>query len=223
MEFFIGLIVWLVLCGAAAAYASNKGRSGVGIFFLSLFLSPLVGFVVALTMEPNQEKLAAAKGMKKCPECAQFVQADARTCPFCSKAITTQTAFSTGEFSPDALSKKCPDCAETIKLEALVCRFCGHKFEPAEVQAAIQQAKAEFEAKLPTEAEQLAASGMSPGTPCPKCGSVNTFSFTGAVTASRWWKCAYAEFLCCRKCGEKWQRENSTPVEYIFPPFSADR
>jgi hypothetical protein len=74
-------IVWLVLCGAAAAYASSKGRSGVGIFFLSFFLSPLVGFIVALVMEPNQQKIAVAKGMKKCPECAQFVQRDAKTCP----------------------------------------------------------------------------------------------------------------------------------------------
>ncbi len=146
MEFFI-FIAWLVLCGAAAAYASSKGRSGAGIFFLSFFLSPLVGFIVALTMEPNQQKIAEAKGMKKCPECAQFVQPDARTCPFCKKTLTTKDAPSTGEFSPDALSKKCPDCAETIKLEALVCRFCGHRFPPAEVQAAIQQAKSEFEEK----------------------------------------------------------------------------
>jgi len=32
------LIVWLALCGVAAYVAGNKGRSGVGIFFLSFFL-----------------------------------------------------------------------------------------------------------------------------------------------------------------------------------------
>jgi len=48
--------------------------------------------------------------------------------------------------------KVCPDCAETIKLEALVCRFCGRRFQPAEVQAAIQQAKSEFEEKKPVPA-----------------------------------------------------------------------
>jgi len=137
----------------------------MGIFFLSLFLSPLVGFVVALTMEPNQQKVAAAKGMKKCPECAQFVQADARTCPFCSKPISTKPAISTGEFNPDTLSKKCPACAETIKLEALVCRFCGHKFEPAQVQSATQQAKSEFEAGENVERVAVRKSPV-----CRRCG-----------------------------------------------------
>ena len=167
-------IVWLVLCGAAAAYASSKGRSGVGIFFLSFFLSPLVGFIVALVMEPNQQKIAVAKGMKKCPECAQFVQRDAKTCPFCKKDLTGQIASFTAEFSPDALSRKCPDCAETIKMEALVCRFCGHKFPAAEVQAAIQQAKSEFESKstrLTAEDEDKLSRSL-----CPNCDAYNAWT-----------------------------------------------
>ena len=80
----------------------------------------------------------------------------AQVCPSCGSSAVIPTdspvaqqkiALSTGDFSPDALSQKCPDCAETIKLGALVCRFCGHKFQPAQVQAAIQQAKSEFEEK----------------------------------------------------------------------------
>jgi hypothetical protein len=73
MEFFIFIIAWLVLCGAAAAYASGKGRSGAGIFFLSFFLSPLVGFIVALVMEPNQQAVAEKKGMRKCPELSPVI------------------------------------------------------------------------------------------------------------------------------------------------------
>ena len=37
MEFLMFIIVWLGLCGAAAAIASSKGRSGMEIFFLSFF------------------------------------------------------------------------------------------------------------------------------------------------------------------------------------------
>ena len=62
-------------------------------------------------------------------------------------AKADKIAAYSSEFSPDALSRKCPDCAETIKVEAFVCRFCGRKFQAAEVQAAIQQAKSEFEGK----------------------------------------------------------------------------
>ncbi len=108
---------WFVLCGAVGKYAENKGRNGIGIFFLSFFLSPLVGFVVALAMSPNEKKVAAAQGKKRCPECAEFVQPDAKTC-----------------------------------------RFCQHKF---------------------TEAEQLAAAGMSAGPPCPKCASISTLLIYG--------------------------------------------
>lgn len=160
MEVLVFIIVWLVLSGAVAVYAENKGRSGAGVFFLALFLSPLVGLVVALAMRPNEKKVAAAQGKKRCPECAEFVQPDAK-----------------------------------------ICRFCQHKFTEAEHKS--------------TEAEQLAAAGMSAGPPCPKCGSISTFSYMENVKASRWWKQARVSFLRCRKCGKSWQPENSTASESL--------
>jgi hypothetical protein len=156
------VIAWLVLCGAVAVYAGNKGRSGVGFFFLSLFLSPLVGFVVAVAVSPDENKVAFTQGKKRCPECAEFVQPAAK-----------------------------------------ICRFCHHNFAE------------EKPAEPLTEAEQLAAAGMSAGPPCPKCGSVSTFLGTEEVKASRWWRCARAPFLSCPKCGEKWQPEDSAPIESI--------
>jgi len=126
MEWLFAVIAWLVLCGAAAAYASNKGRSGVGIFFLSLFLSPLVGFVVAVVMEPHKQKVAEAKGMKKCPDCAEFVQADAKICRFCRHEFA----------QPEALAKTlapsvCPKCNSSEVFERSqpgewFCRGCNH-------------------------------------------------------------------------------------------------
>lgn len=91
MEILV-FVVWLALCGAAAYIADNKGRSGVGIFFLSFFLSPLVGIIVALGMRPDDKKVASAQGKKKCPNCAEFVQPDAKTCRFCQYSFVEDEA-----------------------------------------------------------------------------------------------------------------------------------
>jgi hypothetical protein len=72
--------VFAVLVGV---YAANKGRSGVGFFFLSLLLSPLIGFVIAVVSSPNREVVANKSGMKKCPRCAEFVQGEAIVCRYC--------------------------------------------------------------------------------------------------------------------------------------------
>jgi len=62
------VIGWLVLCFVIAWAAGQKGRSGVGFFFLSLLLSPLVGGFVLLvvparnpgspSMPPQKQSLA---------------------------------------------------------------------------------------------------------------------------------------------------------------------
>jgi predicted RNA-binding Zn-ribbon protein involved in translation (DUF1610 family) len=91
----------------------------------------------------------------------------------------------------------CPTCGK-----GKVSRFYQHKFEeekPVEL----------------TEAELLAASGIPAGSPCPKCGSVRTLRVTEPIKASRWWKNAVASFFHCYKCGEKWQPEDSVPVERV--------
>lgn len=46
------LFIWLVFSGGIAYAASARGRSGVGFFFLSLLLSPLLGLIVLLLI-PN--------------------------------------------------------------------------------------------------------------------------------------------------------------------------
>jgi len=73
------LILYLVLCGLVAFYVSKRGVSGAGIFFVSLFFSPLIGVIVAAVSKPTNEP----SGTKKCPDCAETVKAEAAVCRFC--------------------------------------------------------------------------------------------------------------------------------------------
>lgn len=47
------IISWLVLTFIVAFIAANRGRSGIGFFFLALVLSPLISLVILLCTNPK--------------------------------------------------------------------------------------------------------------------------------------------------------------------------
>lgn len=51
------VIFWLVLCFVIAAGASSRGRSGVGWFFISALVSPIIGTIILVCL-PRVEKPA---------------------------------------------------------------------------------------------------------------------------------------------------------------------
>lgn len=102
MEIFF---VYISLCFIAGYIASQKGRSGVGFFFLSVFLSPLVGILAAF---------GAAKG---------------------TDHDTQVRIDESGAAERVASERTCPHCAETIKLAALVCKHCGRDVPVAQTAA----------------------------------------------------------------------------------------
>jgi len=72
------IVGWIGFSILVAWYASTKKRSGIGWFFLSLIVSPLISFIiVAVLGEPRGE-------LKKCPKCAEEVKAEALICRFCN-------------------------------------------------------------------------------------------------------------------------------------------
>jgi hypothetical protein len=56
---FLGVVFWIFFCVLVAVYAGAKGRSGIGFFLLSVFLTPLIGFIIAVIMQPHRQKIAA--------------------------------------------------------------------------------------------------------------------------------------------------------------------
>ena len=79
----IMFLSWILLSVLVGRYASDKGLTGASYFVISVFLSPLVGFLIALLSSPQPAKAAQKLGLKKCADCAEYVKQDARICRFC--------------------------------------------------------------------------------------------------------------------------------------------
>lgn len=92
MGFFFG---WLFLCILAAIVAKNVGRSGVGYFFLSLFFSPIIGFLILLIVSIN------------------------------SPAHQRTAIHSAGTDSSEDMTKICPKCGNRVSKSLYLCDRCG--------------------------------------------------------------------------------------------------
>jgi len=47
------ILIWIFLCIIIAIGGSKRNIGGAGAFFISLFLSPIVGFIVVMLSEPK--------------------------------------------------------------------------------------------------------------------------------------------------------------------------
>jgi uncharacterized membrane protein len=74
-------VLWVGLAVLIGYYYKQRGLNSVLGFLLSLFASPLIAFIIGALISPEARIFQKSK---KCPQCAEFVKAEAKICRFCN-------------------------------------------------------------------------------------------------------------------------------------------
>ena len=77
-------IPWIAFSFGVAHIAGKKNRSRAAFFWLSVFLTPVVGLLVALSISNGSPKLNKRSG---CPYCKEEILMDATICRHCKKEL----------------------------------------------------------------------------------------------------------------------------------------
>lgn len=135
------LLIWLPACFVVAYVANQKGRSGIGFFVLSFFLTPLIGFLAVIALPRIEPKPVLAKdyldpppALTTCPRCAERIQPAALVCRFCGADQVTPSSAPVVEPAPTVMGT-CPGCRKLRGGNVRRCVYCGNT-DPVRLSAA---------------------------------------------------------------------------------------
>lgn len=79
---------YAALCWAIGESARRRGLSQAGFTLLSVFATPLVGYLVVaiITSDPRSQDIRRGQ-LARCPACAEWIQPAAVKCRYCGQAI----------------------------------------------------------------------------------------------------------------------------------------
>ena len=127
---FFGVVVYVVLCAIIGAKADKTNRTGAGYFFLSLFFSPLVGFItLSLSMLANIE-LAHGAQEKKSSSTPFKTDISAQILAEEKRKKAEGRASDTGSRMQRAdITWECPECQNVNPNSSFACENCGHSLK----------------------------------------------------------------------------------------------
>lgn len=108
----IAIYFWLAFGVITAVVAFNKGRSVVGWFVIGALFGPfglLASVFVSTEVKALEERKVGSGELKKCPDCAELVKAEAKVCKHCGAKFevdansTTATEAKAEQENPFAL------------------------------------------------------------------------------------------------------------------------
>ena len=97
------VLIWVLLVILVSVWANNWGHKASNYFWLSFFLSPVVGALVLRIKGKddssiNQQRISS-KEMKRCPYCRELIIYEATVCKFCGKTLEQSDSSSTTSYS----------------------------------------------------------------------------------------------------------------------------
>ena len=83
----IFIIIWICFGLVGSMISQKKGNSGFAGFLFGVLLGPIGLLIAYFSSDNEKEKRRRTGDTQKCPNCAEYVKADALVCKHCGSKL----------------------------------------------------------------------------------------------------------------------------------------